>query len=239
MDEQIKIQMKIISWLLQYPDEGFRQSLPLMETSLSHLPNSSARDKLVQFISYFQATPLLRLQETYTETFDINPSTCLNLTYHLLGDSEKRGKVMAGLQQIYLEAGYETIAGELPDYLPLMLEFLSECPESGGAGRIWSYLAAVEKPAGLLKDSGNPYSLLLDIVGDIVREEGRTTEGGDRRTEDRGRRTEDGDQRAGKKKVRWNKIKLQEQSDTFNHQSTFIYLKIKMIFDCQRPGCGS
>ncbi|MGA8178539.1 MAG: nitrate reductase molybdenum cofactor assembly chaperone [Desulfobacterales bacterium] len=185
MTEQLKIQMKIISLLLQYPDEGLRRSLPSFEACVEHLPHSSARDKLVQFISYLRATPLLRLQETYTETFDLDPSTCLNLTYHLLGDGEKRGNIMAGLQQIYFEAGYETIAGELPDYLPLMLEFLSECPDSCGTGMLWSYLGSVEKPAGCLRNSGNPYSLLLDVVGDIVREEGR-------RPEDRGRRSEVG-----------------------------------------------
>jgi nitrate reductase molybdenum cofactor assembly chaperone NarJ/NarW len=169
MDEHTKIQMKIISLLLQYPDKGFIHSLPLMETSLEGLPTSFARDKLAQFISYLRATPLLRLQEIYTGTFDLDPSTCMNLSYHLLGDSEKRGNVMACLQQIYHDAGYETITGELPDYLPLMMEFLSECPESVGAGMVWSYLEAIEKPAGLLKDSGNPYSILLDIVADIVR----------------------------------------------------------------------
>jgi nitrate reductase delta subunit len=171
MDEHVKIQMKIVSLLLQYPDEGFCRSLPFIEETLDRLPNSSARDVLVRFISYLQATPLLCLQETYTRTFDLDPSTCLNLSYHLLGDSEKRGNVMAGLRQIYHEAGFETITGELPDYLPLMLEFLSECPECDGAGMLWSYLGAVEKPAGVLKDSGNPYALLLEVVGDIVRSE--------------------------------------------------------------------
>ena len=199
MDEHIKIQMKIISLLLQYPDERFRRSLPLMGTSITQLPNSSARDKLVQFISYLQATPLLDLQENYTETFDLHPSTCLNLTYHLLGDGEKRGNVMACLQQIYHEAGYETITGELPDYLPLMLEFLSECPESHGAGLVWSSLGAIDKPAGTLKDSDNPYSLLLDVVRELRTEFSvRSSEGG---KEKRNRKSEVG-KSEGKKKRR-------------------------------------
>jgi nitrate reductase delta subunit len=208
MDEHTKFQMKIISLLLQYPDDGFIRSLPLMETGIEGLPNSFAGDKLAQFIFYLRATPLLRLQEIYTETFDLNPSTCLNLSYHLFGDSEKRGNVMACLQQIYHEAGYETITGELPDYLPLMMEFLSECPESGGAGMVWSYLESIEKPAALLKDSVNPYSLLLDVVVDIVRtqcprespmeegraqkSEGRGPEIRSRKSEVRGQGTEDG-----------------------------------------------
>ena len=125
---------------------------------------------MVQFIAYLETTPLIRVQETYTETFDLNPSTCLNLTYHILGDDEKRGKIMSHFQEIYHQEGYETMTGELPDYLPLILEFLSECPESVSTGLLWSYLSPAESLAGLLKDSGNPYSLLLDIVSDFVRE---------------------------------------------------------------------
>ena len=77
---------------------------------------------------------------------------------------------MARLQQIYHREGYETVTGELPDYLPMVLEFLSVCPDSVGAGVLWSYLNPVEKLAGLLRDAKNPYSLLLDIVSDVVRE---------------------------------------------------------------------
>ncbi|MEJ2656711.1 MAG: nitrate reductase molybdenum cofactor assembly chaperone [Desulfobacterales bacterium] len=182
MNKNVKFQMKIISLLFQYPDEGFGRSLPLMAGCIEGLPRTSARTKLIRFISILQTTPLIRLQETYTQTFDLNPSTCLNLTYHLLGNAENRGKVMAHLQQIYHDAGYETISGELPDYLPLMLEFLSECPEPAGLNRLRPYLAPVEKLADLLKDSGNPYSSLLDVVRDMVRQ---------RRADDRGRITED------------------------------------------------
>lgn len=192
MDEHLKIQLKITSLLLQYPDEGFIRSLPLMETSIAQLPDSYVKDKLARFTPYLQTTPLLRLQETYTEVFDMAPSTCLNLTYHLLGDSEKRGNAMACLHQIYREAGYETITGELPDYLPLILEFLSECPASDGAEMLWSYLGAIEKPAGSLKDAGNPYSLLLDVVRELRSEFSvQSLELRDRKADGRGRRTED------------------------------------------------
>lgn len=169
MNEDTKSQLKLISVLLQYPDEAFSRSLPSVTESIDTLSLSPSKEKLLQFVAFLGGKPLIRLQETYTETFDMNPSTCLNLTYHLLGDGENRGKMMADIQQIYHQAGYETITGELPDYLPLMLEFLSESPESNRPCELWSYLNPVEQLAGLLKDAGNPYSLLLDIVSDYVR----------------------------------------------------------------------
>lgn len=169
MNEDTKFQLKLISILLQYPDEALSRSLPSVTESIDILSHSTSKEKLLQFVAFLGEKPLIHLQETYTETFDMNPSTCLNLTYHTWGDGKKRGKVMAHLQQIYHEAGYETTTGELPDYLPLMLEFLSELPESNGTCVLWSYLNPVEQLAGLLKDAGNPYSLLLDIVSDYVR----------------------------------------------------------------------
>lgn len=169
MNEDTKSQLKLISILLQYPDEAFSRSLPSVTESIDILSLSPSKEKLLQFVAFLKGKPLIGLQETYTETFDMNPSTCLNLTYHILGDGKNRGKAMADLQQIYHQAGYETITGELPDYLPLMLEFLSQCPESNRTGELWSYLNPVEKLAGLLKDAGNPYSPLLDIVADYVR----------------------------------------------------------------------
>jgi hypothetical protein len=97
------------------------------------------------------------------------------------------------MRQIYREAGYETTTGELPDYLPLILEFLSECPASDRTETLWSYLGAVEKPAGALRNAGNPYSLLLDVVRDLAAEFSvqcsevrvRKSEDGRQRTEDR------------------------------------------------------
>lgn len=169
MNEDTKFQLRLISILLQYPDEAFNRSMSAMAESIERLPHSASKEKLLQFITYIKATPLISVQETYTETFDLNPSTCLNLTYHIFGDDEKRGKVMAHLQEIYQKAGYETTSGELPDYLPLMLEFLSECPDIVGIDLLWHYLNPAERLAGLLKDSGNPYSLLLGIVSDFVR----------------------------------------------------------------------
>lgn len=166
----MKFQLKLLSLFLQYPDETLDRSLPSITESMENLPNSSSKQKLAQFMAYLDTTPLIRVRETYTETFDLNPSTCLNMTYHILGDDEKRGKIMSHLQEIYHQKGYETITGELPDYLPLILEFLSECPASAGSDLLWSYLSPAESLAAVLKDSDNPYSLLLEIVSDFARE---------------------------------------------------------------------
>ena len=120
------------------------------------------------FLSYAEATPLLKLQETYTSAFDLDPATSLHLTYHLLGDSEDRGKALAGLLWVYHREGYDAAIGELPDYLPMMLEFLALCPEPEDAALLWSCLGTVTALAERLEENSHPYAGLVRLVDNII-----------------------------------------------------------------------
>jgi nitrate reductase delta subunit len=98
----------------------------------------------------------------------MNPSTTLNLSYHLYGDNEKRADMLARLQQRYRDAGYERTTGELPDYLPMMLEFLSVCPESENTGLIWECLRGLEDVVDRLQKAAPPYAALLQPLIPMV-----------------------------------------------------------------------
>jgi nitrate reductase delta subunit len=123
---------KILSLLLQYPDEAFLAALPELEAAAAQLQRSRERTGIETFVAEIKTRRALDLQERYTAAFDLNPATTLNMTYHVLGESDKRAVLMARLQQAYTAAGYEKTTAELPDFLPLVLEFLAlvppECP---------------------------------------------------------------------------------------------------------------
>jgi len=87
--------------------------------------------------------------------------TTLNLTYHAYGDNEKRAAALARLQHLYDQAGWERTDGELPDYLPLLLEFLAIHPWPETALPVWQCLHATQNLVAGLEKSAPAYAMLL------------------------------------------------------------------------------
>jgi nitrate reductase delta subunit len=164
-EDQIKI-FKIISILLQYPDNALLRYVPELESHVEQMPSSKAKSAIKEFLMYLKYQPMIRLQENYTAAFDMNPSTTLNMTYHLYGDGEKRAATMARLQQVYFDAGYECIADELPDFLPLMLEFSAECPSTTNIDLFLHCSAGLDGLVNRLQKMAQPYAALLGILAD-------------------------------------------------------------------------
>jgi nitrate reductase molybdenum cofactor assembly chaperone NarJ/NarW len=161
--------LKVISVLLLYPDNEFVDWLSSLENELDdNNINGSDKNRLLGFVAAVKNMSLLRLQENYTQIFDMNPGTCLNLTYHSFGDTEKRGQILAQMDQVYLNAGYERTTGELPDYLPLVLEFLSQGLGSEGIDLLWSQLDGLKNIIANLNDQDSPYQMLFEILTDLV-----------------------------------------------------------------------
>ena len=164
----MNVQIKLISHLLQYPDDSLLGWLPAYREVLNEIENVSTRNRYDRILAYFEQTSLIQLQQKYTETFDLNPSNCMNLTYHRWGDTEKRGPALAYLEEIYLKSGFERINSELPDFLPLILEFISERPDVANSEIIPLYGTVVKKLVERLEREGNPYALLFKQLIDIL-----------------------------------------------------------------------
>ncbi len=151
--------LKLISLLLQYPDEEMR-SFDLLSEIVT-LNDPELLESLNTFGKYFYQTPLARLQENYVHTFDFNDKTNLYLTYSKLGDEKERGQALAELKEIYAFAGFELNSTELPDYLPLLLEFVSHADIKIRTDLLRRFRGAIEHTQQMLKENGSPYSDLL------------------------------------------------------------------------------
>jgi|WetSurMetagenome_2_1015567.scaffolds.fasta_scaffold16801_2 nitrate reductase molybdenum cofactor assembly chaperone NarJ/NarW len=169
MTREKLLTLKILSHLLQFPDEDLLNSLESLHEAIMELPPGRTQEVLAAFLDYLRSQRPIRLQEEYSRHFDLSPATCLNLTYHRCGDGKDRGAAMAQLVQVYRQAGYETVAGELPDYLPLVLEFLSICPGETLAWVVQEYRSQIEALADRLNQAGAPYAHLLSVVADNFR----------------------------------------------------------------------
>jgi len=161
MARDFNVIFKILSGLLQYPDDDYLSQIKDIEAIVACRPPNEFENSITEFITYIKTQSLIHLQEIYTAAFDMNPATTMNLTYHIWGDNEKRADMLTRLQQVYQEAGYERATGELPDYLPMLLEFLSVCPEAKGVDWIWECFKHFDKYIDRLQQSAPAHSALL------------------------------------------------------------------------------
>jgi nitrate reductase molybdenum cofactor assembly chaperone NarJ/NarW len=113
---------------------------------------------------------LLDLQERYVALFDRGRATSLNLFEHVHGESRERGPAMVDLMQVYERAGFALSAGELPDYLPAMLEFLAQRPFAEAAEMLADCAHILRKLGETLRDRDSRYAAvpaaLLALVGE-------------------------------------------------------------------------
>lgn len=119
--------LKALSALLDYPTADLQAALPeiraLIASDLARLPKAAAG--LEPLIDELAAGDIMDLQERFTGLFDRGRSVALHLYEHVHGESRDRGPAMVALMELYRQHGYEPSSHELPDYLPLLLEFLS------------------------------------------------------------------------------------------------------------------
>src|SRR5262245_53050347 len=129
MRDQGMIVLRALGALLSYPRDGVRQALPEIADAIrtSQMIAARQRGDLLALIDELRAGDLLAAEERYVDLFDRGRATSLHLFEHLHGEGRDRGQAMVDLKRIYERAGYELSSPELPDYLPVILEYLSCC----------------------------------------------------------------------------------------------------------------
>ena len=119
---------KAFSALLSYPSAEMRQALPEIAGVIraSKLVGLAERKALLALVAEINEGDLLAAEEGYVDLFDRGRALSLHLFEHLHGDGRDRGAAMVELKALYAAAGFELTASELPDYLPVVLEYLSQ-----------------------------------------------------------------------------------------------------------------
>lgn len=121
---------KALSVLLTYPDGEIVAAAPALREVIRSegLVPSTVEARLLELIGQLETRDLNDLQERYVLLFDRTRSLSLHLFEHVHGESRDRGQAMVDLAALYERHGLAISAKELPDYLPLFLEFLSIPP---------------------------------------------------------------------------------------------------------------
>jgi nitrate reductase delta subunit len=119
--------LRALSALLAYPDAELRAALPEIAEAIRDARgiDNARRGELLALVDEIAAGDPLEAEGRYVDLFDRGRRTSLNLFEHVHGDGRQRGPAMLELKQRYLDAGMQPVDNELPDHLPLLLEYLS------------------------------------------------------------------------------------------------------------------
>ena len=122
--------LKALSLVLSYPTRELAEAMPEIEGVLMSDTRLTAlaRRELRPLLDSLGDDDLYDLQERYVALFDRSRTLSLNLFEHVHGESRDRGGAMVSLLETYREGGFESATTELPDHLPVLLEFLATRP---------------------------------------------------------------------------------------------------------------
>ena len=155
---------KLCSLALQYPDEELVAGRDELAAAAADLIDGPPAASLRRFFTWFGSAARLELERHYVQTFDLHKRSALYLTFYSLGDRRDRGLALLRLKKLYRAAGLPQEGSELPDYLPVMLEFAAAAAPGQGELVLRELRAAIELVRLSLSERHSPYAHVLDAV---------------------------------------------------------------------------
>jgi nitrate reductase molybdenum cofactor assembly chaperone NarJ/NarW len=169
---QARLTLRVLAHLLRYPDAAFREhSAELQQALRTEAALPAARlAELDALIRHLATRPALDVESDYVELFDRGRRTALHLFEHVHGDSRDRGPAMVDLIQTYEKAGLSLGPDELPDYLPVVLEFASTQPPQQAREFMGEIAHIVRVIFSALAGRQSPYASVLAAVLELAGE---------------------------------------------------------------------
>lgn len=162
-DRDQRLVWRIVALLLDYPGEQTIALTDQLGAAATQLPDGP-RAHVQTFLAHFRGADALRLAAAYVETFDMRRRSSLHLTYYAYGDTRKRGMALLRFKHAYRLAGLEIGDGELPDYLPMVLEFAASVDHLQGERLLAEHVPVLELLRASLQDNGSAYADLIAAV---------------------------------------------------------------------------
>ncbi|WP_406164649.1 nitrate reductase molybdenum cofactor assembly chaperone [Streptomyces sp. NBC_00996] len=162
--ERRTLLLRLMSLLLQYPDAEIVAARPAVTAAVEALPPSPTATELAAFTAWFTTQEPDTLEQLYVETFDLRRRSSLYLTYYLHGDTRRRGMALHTLAQTYRAGGWEITDGELPDHLPVALEFAALAGPGAGEAPLRRHRRGLQLIHRALTDAESPYRHLLTAL---------------------------------------------------------------------------
>ena len=162
---------KLASVLLQYPTADLFGGLASLDAAVARTSPRACREGLERFLGWLRATSPTDAAQHYVQTFDLRRRCALYLTYYRYGDTRKRGMSMVAFKMAYRRAGLTPCDTELPDYLPMVLDFAAL--DGAGEAILRAHRADLELLRRALEEARTPYVDVLEAVCALLPRLGR------------------------------------------------------------------
>ncbi|MBT5286980.1 MAG: nitrate reductase molybdenum cofactor assembly chaperone [Candidatus Thioglobus sp.] len=156
----------VLSRLIDYPSDELMENL---DSVIEFVTDSSEIDDnekkiIMEFISWMRIHTTTGIQQSYVETFDMVPEHDLHLTHHIFGDDNGRGPALIDLSEHFKNEGLEVKDGEIPDFLPLILEYVATLDDMESRVFLGDAKKIIKVIADNLDEAKSPYAKLIRIV---------------------------------------------------------------------------
>ena len=155
----VRVVLQAASWCLDHPDTTLLARLPQMRAALAEQPGSEAVRAISRLVDHVAATPLADQRRRYVDVFDLDRKHALYLSYWTDGDTRRRGEVLGRFKGTYRASGWLVdTGGELPDYLPMVLEFAAVANPDTGRALLMEFRPSLELLRLALTKAETPYA---------------------------------------------------------------------------------
>jgi len=158
---------RILAALLSYPGPELSAAFPDIRRALTQAPDLDfvEREAIFGVMDWAGSMTVLEWEALYVQTFDLNPDFDLHLTAHLCAEDDRnRGPAMIRLTEHYEAAGLVLVSTELPDYLPLVLEYAATLEDEAAREFLQSAGEAIDLLDERLTKAAHPYAPLVRLI---------------------------------------------------------------------------
>lgn len=165
---------KLLSVLLDYPGDGMLEAVRelaagnpqamISSTDSTNVLEKAEQRVLADFVTAMLGRDTTEIQSEYVQTFDLTAEHSLHLTHHIFGEEKTRGPALIDLGEFYRSYGLKADEKELPDYLPVILEFVSTLNLDEARVFLADVAKVLKVLAENLEKSGSAYAPLVRII---------------------------------------------------------------------------
>jgi nitrate reductase delta subunit len=170
-DNELAQPLAALSRVLEYPSAELQENAQEVAGVLGSVPvlAASERQAIQAFVEHLAGDALLEAQARYVDTFDRGRKVSLYVFEHVYGESRDRGPAMIELRNVYREHGFEVDTRELPDFLPILLEFCAQLPADAAFDWLVETTHVLQRIQVRLAERGSGYAsaftVLLRLIG--------------------------------------------------------------------------